>query len=42
MVYHDIFTSINQYMFGDKVFQTMVFSKHVQEANHYYENFGLE
>jgi hypothetical protein len=29
-------------MFGDKVFQTMVFSRHMQEASHCYENFGLE
>jgi hypothetical protein len=36
------FTSIYQHMFGDKVFQTMIFSRHVQEASHCYENFGLE
>jgi hypothetical protein len=36
------FTSINQYMFGDKIFQTMVFSRYVQETSHCYENFGLE
>jgi hypothetical protein len=29
-------------MFGDKVFQTMIFSRHMQEASHCYENFGLE
>jgi hypothetical protein len=29
-------------MLGDKVFQTMVFSRHMQEASHCYENFGLE
>jgi hypothetical protein len=29
-------------MFGDKVFQTVVFSRHRQEASHCYENFGLE
>jgi hypothetical protein len=29
-------------MFGDKAFQIIVFSKHVQEASHYYKNFGLE
>jgi hypothetical protein len=36
------FTSIHQHMFGDKAFQIIVFSKHVQEASHYYKNFGLE
>jgi hypothetical protein len=36
------FTSIHQHMFEDKVFQIMVFSRHVQEASHCYENFGLE
>jgi hypothetical protein len=29
-------------MFEDKVFQTMVFSRHMQEASHDYENFGLK
>jgi hypothetical protein len=29
-------------MFEDKVFQTMAFSRHMQEASHCYENFGLE
>jgi hypothetical protein len=29
-------------MFVDKVFQTMIFSRHMQEASHFYENFELE
>jgi hypothetical protein len=36
------FTSINQYMFGDKAFQTMIFSRHVQEGSHYYKFLGLK
>jgi hypothetical protein len=32
----------NQHMFGDKVFQTMVISRYVQEASHCNENFVLE
>jgi hypothetical protein len=36
------FTSIHQHIFGDKVFQAMVFSKHVQEASYCYKNIGLE
>jgi hypothetical protein len=43
---HDItmifFTSINQHMFGDKIFQTIVFSRHIKKINHCYENFKLD
>jgi hypothetical protein len=28
-------------MFGDKVFQIIIFSRHVQEVIYFYENFGL-
>jgi hypothetical protein len=43
MVYHDIFLhQSNQHMFENKVLQTMILSRHMQEASHCYENFGLE
>jgi hypothetical protein len=29
-------------MFRDKVLQTMLFSRHIQEASHCYKNFELE
>jgi hypothetical protein len=35
------FTSI-YHMFRDKIFLTMIFSRHVQETSHCYENFRLE
>jgi hypothetical protein len=41
MACHGIFTSIHQYMFKNKVFQTMVFSRHVQ-TSHCYENYELK
>jgi hypothetical protein len=42
MVYHSIFfTSINQHMFKNKVFQTMLFSRYVQKASHCYKIFVL-
>jgi hypothetical protein len=36
------FTSFQQHMFKDKVFQTIVFSRYVQKASHCYNFFGLE
>jgi hypothetical protein len=42
MIYYCIFTSNHQYMFEDKVFQIMIFSRYVQEANQCYKNFGLK
>jgi hypothetical protein len=36
------FISINQHIFWDKVFQTMVFSRHMQEASCCYEICGLK